>query len=312
MTELYERLLEYQKQGKIKSKGGLAAVLHVSRMVRERGLPLVPSELKTDSHGQVQGLGKGRIQNILKDYGITRVLAEEGGRTSRGSVKNVEDYAVFLNHLLAEGVISNEDYGTIESWWIDRVKDYFSAKPFTLKYDLSRSLQATVTDLLEQAFRRQQETPGTMYAGAVLQHLVGAKLELLQGEGVVKHNGFSVADSPNARHGDFLVGDSIIHVTTAPGEALLRKCQANLESGHRPIIVTLDEQQPAAKALAKQLNIEGRIEIWDAEQLIATNLYEMGAFNPDGRKVSTERLVEKYNEIVSQCETDPSLRIAVG
>ena len=40
---------------------------------------------------------KYRIQRILADHGITRVLAEEGGRTSRGSVGLMQKYVEFLN-----------------------------------------------------------------------------------------------------------------------------------------------------------------------------------------------------------------------
>lgn len=42
------------------------------------------------------------MQSILKDHGITRVLAEEGGRTSRGSLGNASDYVGFLNVLHLE------------------------------------------------------------------------------------------------------------------------------------------------------------------------------------------------------------------
>ena len=66
-----------------------------------------------------------------------------------------------------------------------------------------------------------------MYAGAVLQHLVGAKLSLVLPDGVVQNHGFSVSDAVSARSGDFTIEEVIIHVTTAPGEALMRKCEGN-------------------------------------------------------------------------------------
>ena len=54
------------------------------------------------------------------------------------------------------------------------------------------------------------------YAGAVLQHLVGAKLDCALGHGHLQHNSFSTADAPNERAGDFFLGDVAIHVTTSP------------------------------------------------------------------------------------------------
>ena len=172
---LQEELETYRNQNKVTTKGKLSAILYVSRLAVTNGLPLDSSVLVTDSKGQVKGLGKSSVQRILNDHDVTRVLAEEGGRTSRGSLGNMQDYVVFLNSLHSKGIA---DAQVIEKWWVDRVKDFFSAKPFTLKYDTSKSLRAIIRDLFAQAVKRQKENPGTMYAGAVLQHLVGAKLSL--------------------------------------------------------------------------------------------------------------------------------------
>jgi hypothetical protein len=309
MTTLSEKLDAYQKENKLTTKGKLAAILFVSRLAKVRGLPLDSSVLVTDSKGQVLGLGKAAVQSILKEHGESRVLAEEGGRTSRGSLGNMQQYVDFLNQLHVDGIA---DVEVIEAWWVSRVKDFFSAKPFVLKYDTSKSLRAIVRDLLGQAFKRQKENPGTMYAGAVLQHLVGAKLSLVLPDGLVKNHGFSVSDAMSARGGDFIIDEVIIHVTTAPGEALMRKCQSNLQSGSRPIIVTIYESMPAAESLAGIQDISGRIDIWEIEQFISINVYELSQFKTAERRLTVERLIERYNEIVEACETDPSLKVSVG
>lgn len=309
MSALQDKLVAYQKERKLTTKGKLAAILFVSRLAKKDGLPLDSSVLVTDSQGQVLGLGKAAVQSILKDHGETRVLAEEGGRTSRGSLGNMQHYVAFLNQLHVEGVADPE---LIETWWVDRVRDFFSAKPFALKYDTSKSLRAIVRDLLVQAIKRQKDNPGTMYAGAVLQHLVGAKLSLVLPAGVVQNHGFSVSDAMSARSGDFIIDEVIIHVTTAPGEALMRKCEGNLQAGARPLIVTTYESMPAAESLANIQGIGGRVDILEAEQFIATNLYEISQFKTAERKLTIERLIEQYNQIVDDCETDPSLKIMVG
>ena len=309
MSELHQQLAEYQKDRKLTSKGKLAAILFVSRLAKRDGLPLDSGTLITDNKGQVLGLGKTAVQAILGEHGITRVLAEEGGRTSRGSLGNMQDYVGFLNALHEEGLADTE---AIEAWWAARVRDFFTAQPFTLRYDTSKSLRAIVRDLLAQAIKRQKDNPGTMYAGAVLQHLVGAKLALVLPEGAVSNNGFSVADAVTNRSGDFIIDEVIIHVTTAPGEALMRKCAANLQAGARPIIVTTYESMPGAESLASIQGIDGRVDILEVEQFIATNVYEISQFKTAERKVTVERLIEKYNMIVDECETDPSLRVSVG
>lgn len=235
MRDLAIQLAEFQKTNKLTSKGKLATMLFVSRLAKKGGLPLDPSILVTDRKGQAQGLGKSSVQAILKEYGVLRVLAEEGGRTSRGSLGDMQNYVDFLNQLHSAGVA---DTAAIELWWVERVKDYFAAQPFILRYDMSKSLRYIVRDLIAQALKRQKENPGTMYAGAVLQHLVGAKLSVVLEPAKVKNHGFSVADSASSRSGDFVIDDVAIHITTAPGEALLRKCKRNLEAGIKPIIVT--------------------------------------------------------------------------
>jgi hypothetical protein len=215
----------------------------------------------------------------------------------------------FLNGLAQDGLL---DFEVIEHWWIERVRRYFASQPFKLKVDSSRSLRSIVEELIEAAFARQRECPGTMVVGAVLQHLVGAKLELALPDVEVKHNGFAVADTPGDRKGDFLIGDTAIHVTTAPSEALVRKCCDNLAANLRPLIITTQAGAGGAAALAKNADVADRIEILEIEQFIATNVLEWSGFQLAQRPVTVRELVDCYNRVIADCETDPSLKIAVG
>jgi hypothetical protein len=61
--------------------------------------------------------------------------------------------------------------------------------------------------------------------------------------------------------------------------------------------------------LAANVGLAERIDIFEIEQFVALNLYEMGKFAADGRKVAITDLVSRYNEIVQEVETDPSLKI---
>lgn len=299
----------FRTEKKLTSKGKLATILYVTRQAKRAGLPMDPDSLVTANRGQVQGLGKTAVQSILLEYGITRVLAQEAGRTSRGSLGYMYEYISLLNEFHSRGLV---DLEIVERWWIDKIHNFFSAQPFSLKYDRGKSLRSVVRDLLVQAYKRQNENPGTMYAGAVLQHLVGAKLSLVLPNREVINHGFSVADDVSGRSGDFIIDEVIIHVTTAPSEALMQKCIDNLNAGHQPIIVTTHKSMPAAEALAGIHEIEGRVDILEAEQFIATNLYELSRFQTSERKLTIERLIEKYNEIVESCETDPSLKVSIG
>jgi hypothetical protein len=289
-----------------RGKGPLSVALVVTQHARKIGLPLDAEELLTEGGGQVLGLGKGAVQAILKRHGITRVLASEGGRTSRGSLNNMREYVAFLNELKAKGKV---DLDAVEAFWIERVHEFFAGKPFKIKLDASRSLRVVVRDVIAQAVERQKTAPGMYYAGAVLQHLVGAKLDCALGEGAVAHNCFSTADAPNARVGDFFIGDVAIHVTTSPGEAVIEKCRDNLNDGYRPMLVTLQRGLLVAEELAGQVGLGERIDIFEIEQFVALNLYELGRFGADGRKTAVTDMVNRYNEIVEKFETDPSLKI---
>lgn len=304
----YNELAELTSNKGFRRPGPLSVALVVTQHAKKMGLPLDPNKLVTQGGGQVLGLGKGAVQAILKRHGIDRVLASEGGRTSRGSLGNMQKYVAFLNELGGKGRV---DLDAVEIFWIRRVQEFFAGKPFKIKLDAMRSLRTVVRDLIDQAVERQKNAPGMQYAGAVLQHIVGAKLDCALGKGSFQHNSFSTADAPGARAGDFFLGDVAIHVTTSPTEAVIKRCQENLNDGHRPILVTLQRGLTVAEGLAGNIGLADRIDIFEIEQFVALNLYELGKFGFDGRRTAITELVSRYNEIIEQVETDPSLKIEI-
>jgi hypothetical protein len=289
----------------IKSKGALCLPLVITDHARTMGLPLDPNRLRTDKEGQVLGLGKGKVQQILARHGIDRVLAEEGGRTSRGSLGKMSAYVAFLN---ARHEAGDLDLDAVEAFWIGRVRDFFAAKPFVLRVDPTLGLRATFRHLFAQAEARQKEMQGTMVVGTVMQHLVGAKLEGMF-PGAVAHNSASTKDEGQQRPGDFSIGDLAIHVSTAPGEALIRKCQSNLAAGQRPIIVTVGRGLGLAIGLAENVGIAERLDVFDIEQWLAADILDRDGDQAANRARALTELLARYNAIVEAVETDPSLRI---
>lgn len=311
MGDIEVQLAKFSSRSKIRGKGPLSVVLVLTRKLRDMSPPFNAESLLAPQKGQVAGLGKAAVQKILKDHGIDQVLAEEGGRTSRGSIQNMNDYIVFLNELTSR---QNDplDFIAMERWWIARIKEFFESKPFRLRIDQSKSIRSIVADLIESAFTRQKKFPGVMVVGAVMQHLVGAKIQTALPNANVEHEGFSVADAPSGRKGDFLIGDTAIHVTTAPSEALIRKCCDNLAQSLRPLIITTSGGVGGALALAKNANVADRIDILEIEQFIATNVYEWTSFEDMKRAMTVSQLVNTYNHIIDTCETDHSLKITIG
>jgi len=295
----------------LKSKGKLCVSLVVTNKALESGLPLDLASLRTPEQGQVAGLGKAAVQRILARYGISRVLAEEGGRTSRGSLGAAEEYARLLNRLHESGELSGSDTRAVEAWWVEQVKAFFRQQCFRLDLDVSKSVSVMVRSLLDAARKRQSETPGTMIEGTVLQHLVGAKLALALPPGTVRHNASSTADASTNRVGDFEVGDTAVHVTTSPSESLIEKCVANIGKGFRPLIVCSGDRREAALQLAENAGAADRIEVYEAEVFISMNVNEWAKFRTAGVAQTSRRLVKKYNEIVTEYETDPSLAVKI-
>ncbi len=285
-----EELTAFAAENNFRGKGPLSVALVITQHAKTMGLPLKPETLVTDGGGQVLGLGKGAVQSVLKRHGIDRVLASEGGRTSRGSLGNMPKYVAFLNALNDKRNVNLED---VEAFWIDRVHEFFAGKPFKIKLDASKSLRTVVRDVISQAQERQKTTPGMYYAGAVLQHLVGAKLDCALGQGHLQHNSFSTADAPGDRAGDFFLGDVAIHVTTSPGEAVIERCRENLNDGHRPIVVTVQRGLSVADGLATNVGLADRIDIFEIEQFVALNLYELAKFASEGRKTAVKDLVSR-------------------
>lgn len=312
MDELLQsKLVNFFNVHTFTGKGPLSVALHVTRYAIECGLPIDAQNLKTDKKGQVKGLSKSRVQFILSQYGISSILAAEAGRTSRGSLDNMELYVQFLNELNINDITLLH---AIEAWWVQKVKDFFAAKPFRFEYDQSKSLTASLISLLQQAEERQAKRHGVTYLGTMLQHLVGAKLSLSleRYKITITHHGASVADEQSAREGDFLIDKTAIHVTTCPGLSLIQKCKINLSRGYHPIIVTLNDKVQTAQVYAEGEGIAQRIDILPAEKFLAANLHEMSEFSTEKRAITIQQLIDRYNAIVEECETDPSLKISFG
>ncbi len=295
---------------KFVGKGPLAVALVVTRHARASGLPLDPSSLITEQKGQVMGLGRASVQAILKRHGVTRVLAEEGGRTSRGSIGKMQAYVEFLNgwHSTHQHI----DLAAIETFWVDCVRKFFAGKPLTLKLDAAWGVRAGLRNLTMQAIARQKEQPGTQILGSLMQHLVGAKLVLILGEDALTHHSANASDQAPDRHGDFDVEDAAIHVTTAPSEALIRKCVANLDKLKRPLIVTTARGMMTAEGLLENAGIAERVDLIEFEQFMATNIHEMTRFRLNERRATLERIIAAYNAIIDAHESDVSLKIQLG
>jgi hypothetical protein len=303
---LLEALAAFERQSKAFGKGALSVLLVVTDHARQSGLPLDPARLRTEGGGQVLGLGKAAVQKILARHGIDRVLAEEGGRTNRGGLGLMEAYVAFLNQARD---LNDLDLAAVEAFWINRVRGFFAAKPIPVRTDAALGLKEIVRLILAEAEHRQKQMHGATVVGAVMQHLVGARLSLSATTAPLTHHSFATADAGLGRAGDFLIGETAIHVTASATEALIAKCARNLGARLNPVIITLPHKADLARGLIENAGLAGRIDVFHIDQFIALSLLDWSGCDPGRRVAEAARLVDAYNAIIDAVETDPGLRL---
>jgi hypothetical protein len=248
---------------------------------------------------------KSTVYGVKQNYPIS--VEEEQAIEALGGIDRAAAIAdqILARHGFLRGLFTKRER--------DQIRGGRRPQNRTIKFhfDPGKSLRANINDLLDQATELQTTGGGTNYVGAMLQHLVGAKLDIVLGLGKIKHHGFSVADQSTARQSDFQIETVAIHVTTHPNEALVRKSAENLSAGLRPLIITLGAGVEGASFLLSGANLSDRVDVLDVGQFLTANVYERSLFKTAACKVTFSKLLDRYNEIVARCETDPVFRIVI-
>lgn len=182
-------------------------------------------------------------------------------------------------------------------------------KPLRLRFSRTATLTKSITEVLDQIRDRDNRASGSPQLDMVLKALVGAKLRLSFPELAINAQELSVADSNSHRDADFLVGEMAIHVTTLPGERVMRRCEVNIERGLRPLIVTLRQRLNMAEVQATDLSILDRIELFDVDHFVSLSIQVQSGFAREREESTVAQLTAEYNSIIDMCDADPSLRI---
>lgn len=283
------------------------AGLIVSRMLAD-GMPITDERLYSSGKSQVRGLSGPTIAKILEQHGETRIFTREGGRTSRGTVLLAAAIRDVLNDTaISVGDTVDADYvsSQLEAFFTKCVRlDYFDKQRITVDIDHTKPLASVVSDILRAAAERSDKP-----TGAVLQHLVGAKLQLRFPEEKIGSDRANAADMHTDREGDFQVGTTAFHVTTAPMEKLISRCVENKRAGYRPVILTLESKVQAAKQMADNVGMSEQISVQSAEIFIGTNIEEISTYDGDRIREGLAKLIRTYNSRIEQIESDKSLMI---
>ncbi|OIO91932.1 MAG: hypothetical protein AUK03_10470 [Anaerolineae bacterium CG2_30_64_16] len=261
----------------------------------------------TEGGSQIIGTSGSVLKSLLARYGETRPFLSEGGRTNRGLRGDV---IALLDRLKATGIAELTDDQRkvvlidLQSFLMDKVRDYHNRQRLKVGYDPTQSVDGVVRSLLDLARETGKEGP-------VAQHLVGAKLQLRFPQLSIGTESVSTADQQLGRAGDFLVRDSVFHVTVAPMQPVYDKCKQNLHNGLRVYLLVPDERISGARMLAEMNGIKHSINIRAIEVFVADNIAELSTFASDQLSHGFLRLLDEYNRRVEIAEIDKSLLIEI-
>lgn len=180
------------------------------------------------------------------------------------------------------------------------------ADPLNVKIDLTKSLRFVIRELIDAAKKMDAESTEKTTVEMVLRHLVEANLSLAS-----SHSSRSSILATSDR-GCFIIGDVVIHVSSLVCEAVIHKCQRDLDDGKRPIVITTSNYVLVFEELADIYGLAGYIDVFDIEQFLAIYLYELGGVTFVERTEIVRRLIDIYNAIVESSETGPSVKIRIG
>ena len=261
---------------------------------------------------QVSLLSGARIKTILERHGEERRFASEGGRTSRGSQDLARMFEATVNDSSASAMfeeLSQDDrdevIDVLQAKMVGRTRaDFYDRQRIRLEVDFSKHTRHVIDRVLAAA-----RDKGGNAAGAVAQHLIGAKLEIRHTDLEIERDSYTTADEQTGRPADFTVNDTAIHVTVTPTEALLSKCQSNITSGLRPMILTSGNRVGTAQGLASNIGIEDSVTVRGVEEFVSGNVDEIAGYSRSCLHWVIKQLFDTYNSRVSDAETDPSLLI---
>ncbi|MCK9868102.1 DUF4928 family protein [Nocardiopsis dassonvillei] len=275
--------------------------------------PLEGEHYSTQS--QVKTASGKQAQNLLAEHGETRKFTSEGGRTSRATLGHAHALAgLFNDQGVAAGLNDLKEperiavAANLQGWFVKRIQDdYFGRKRIEADINPDAPVRTNIAALIAAGRARGGNT-----AGAIVQHLVGAKLKIRFPHEDVNLESYTTADVQTGRAGDYQIGDTAIHVTMSPSEKVFaQRCVENLRNGYRPRVLVPENRVAAAGQLAANCDLADRVAIQSIEDFVGTNIEEVGGFSRDGVRARLRELLTEYNARIDQGEVDKSLKIQI-
>lgn len=253
------------------------------------------------------------IRKITDRHGKSHLFSSgEFGRTSTGTKRAGLEFIQLIHNSLENGTKGSGGAGpeglALISHLFHRVFEllqaYYDLGGIEAKFMASESIATYLTKVINSH---------GVNPGAVLQHLVGAKLALRFGELKIIHHSSSAADMQTGRLGDFEIGSAVFHVTKRANDGHYRKALQNADNGRTVYLLIPSEIQEATRKYADQLDpqFSSKINVFSVEQFVAQNLDELAFFDRLEALKKFERLLSTYNVLIDEHENDSSLRVII-
>lgn len=288
-----------------RSRGNVAGGLVLLENLR--GSPDFDVEAhKTAGSDQLKNASRQNVQRILARFGEERILLQEGGRTNRGLMKNLQPLLEALSGAGMERLspeAREREIGNLQAFLADKARDIFDAEKISFNYRPGITSREILGMILESARKRRK-------TGEVAEYLIGAKLALRFPDYGIRNSAASAADDQTNEQGDFQINDCVFHVTVAPNRGHFDKCQRNLADGLRVFLLVPDEMLAGARQNAV-METDRRVSVESIESFVSQNIEELSDFAGVRVSQNIRLLLEKYNERVAQVETDLSIQIRI-
>lgn len=259
-----------------------------------------------EGSGEIRKARGSSMRALLAKYDLpTNYLAD--GATTRGAAGKTRQLLNKINYGQSlAGYKAQQRTAIVQAMIevvVEEIKAFFRKQRIKVSIDRQGSPANWVETILTSAHSKS--------AGRVEQHLVGAKLQMRHRAIVVPNFSGNAADVQTERAGDFVIGASVYHVTTAPSLALIRKCKDNLLAGQLPVLIVPRDKVGVAHSHAEAEGIQAYINVIGIEDFLAVNIIEM---SNDAQAQFIDKLrevLQEYNHRIEEAETDQSLKIEI-
>ena len=264
----------------------------------------------------IKGHTSNKIKLALSKLGKPELIPNSGGeagRTSTGTKRAGLGIIEIVNSFTRRGedhssilAIGEQVVDLLNGFVVEQLLKHAEIGGIEISYVQSETIGAYVSKLINYPVSKP---------GAVLQHLVGAKLEMRyrsQPEINIAHHSSATADLQTNRLGDFDIGNSVIHVTKSPTVDHFQKAYQNAKSG-RTVYVLIPENKLGMTAATVDIDssYKSKVNVYSIEQFITQNIDELSLFRKEISLVSLLDMLKIYNQLVQEYENDNSLKIVL-